>query len=84
MQAIILIQTRPSRIVFGAPNALSLAQPHRFCCPDVFLSLVSFVAGVAFLMMGAAGVRLFRAGRARDLLAFKVNFRRAQAREEIS
>src|SRR5882762_11579024 len=51
----------------------------------VFLSLVSFVAGVAFLMMGAWPVFGFFG---LDVLviywAFKVNFRRAQAREEIS
>jgi uncharacterized membrane protein len=50
-----------------------------------FLSVVSFVAGVAFLMMGAWPVFGFFG---LDVLviywAFKVNFRRAQAREEIS
>jgi uncharacterized membrane protein len=50
-----------------------------------FLSLVSFVAGVAFLMMGAWPVFGFFG---LDVLviywAFKVNFRHAQAREEIS
>jgi uncharacterized membrane protein len=51
----------------------------------VFLSVVSFVAGVAFLMMGAWPVFGFFG---LDVLviywAFKVNFRHAQAREEIS
>jgi uncharacterized membrane protein len=50
-----------------------------------FLSVVSFVAGVAFLMMGAWPVFGFFG---LDVLviywAFKVNFRRARAREEIS
>jgi uncharacterized membrane protein len=50
-----------------------------------FLSLVSFIAGVAFLMMGAWPVFGFFG---LDVLviywAFKVNFRHAQAREEIS
>jgi uncharacterized membrane protein len=51
----------------------------------VFLSSVSFVAGGAFLMMGAWPVFGFFG---LDVLviywAFKVNFRSAQAREEIS
>jgi len=51
----------------------------------VFLSVISFVAGVAFLMMGAWPVFGFFG---LDVLviywAFKVNFRHAQAREEIS
>jgi uncharacterized membrane protein len=65
--------------------------PHRslnrtgFVVLMVFLSLVSFVAGVAFLMMGAWPVFGFFG---LDVLviywAFKVNFRRALAREEIS
>ena len=50
----------------------------------VFLSVISFVAGVAFLMMGAWPVFGFFG---LDVLviywAFKVNFRDAQAREEI-
>jgi uncharacterized membrane protein len=50
-----------------------------------FLSFVSFVAGVAFLLMGAWPVFGFFG---LDVLviywAFKVNFRTAQAREEIS
>jgi len=69
----------------------ALLTPHRslnrtgFVVLMVFLSLVSFVAGVAFLMMGAWPVVGFFG---LDVLviywAFKVNFRRAQAREEIS
>jgi uncharacterized membrane protein len=51
----------------------------------VFLSVVSFVAGVAFMMMGAWPVFGFFG---LDMLviywAFKVNYRHAQAREEIS
>ena len=65
--------------------------PHRslnrtgFVVLMVFVSVVSFVAGVAFLMMGAWPVLGFFG---LDVLviywAFKVNFRTAQAREEIS
>jgi uncharacterized membrane protein len=69
----------------------ALLTPHRslnrtgFVVLMAFLSLVSFVAGVAFLMMGAWPVFGFFG---LDVLviywAFKVNFRSAQAREEIS
>src|SRR5437016_10826030 len=65
--------------------------PHRSLSRTGFLVLmaliasVSFVAGVAFLMMGAWPVLGFFG---LDVLviywAFKVNFRTAQAREEIS
>jgi uncharacterized membrane protein len=69
----------------------ALLTPHRslnrtgFLVLMVFLSVVSFVAGVAFLLMGAWPVFGFFG---LDVLviywAFKINFRSAQAREEIS
>src|SRR5229473_7555630 len=69
----------------------ALLTPHRslnrtgFLVLMVFLSVVSFAAGVAFLMMGAWPVFGFFG---LDVLAiywaFKVNFRSAKAREEIS
>ena len=69
----------------------ALLTPHRslnrtgFFVLMVFLSVVSFVAGVAFLLMGAWPVLGFFG---LDVLviywAFKINFRSAQAREEIS
>jgi uncharacterized membrane protein len=69
----------------------ALLTPHRslnrtgFIAVMGFLSVVSFVAGVAFLMMGAWPVFGFLG---LDVLAvywaFKVNFRTARAREEIS
>src|ERR1700743_3184156 len=69
----------------------ALLTPHRslnrtgFLVLMGFLTLVSFVAGVAFLLMGAWPVFGFFG---LDVLviywAFKVNFRTAQAREEIS
>jgi uncharacterized membrane protein len=69
----------------------ALLTPHRslnrtgFVVLMAFLSAVSFVAGVAFLLMGAWPVLGFFG---LDVLviywAFKVNFRTAQAREEIS
>ncbi len=69
----------------------ALLTPHRslnrtgFVVLMAFLSVVSFVAGVAFLLMGAWPVFGFFG---LDVLviywAFKVNFRTAQAREEIS
>jgi uncharacterized membrane protein len=69
----------------------ALLTPHRslnrtgFVVLMVFLSVVSFVAGVAFLLMGAWPVFGFFG---LDVLviywAFKINFRSAQAREEIS
>jgi uncharacterized membrane protein len=68
----------------------ALLTPHRslnrtgFVVLMAFLSVVSFVAGVAFLLMGAWPVFGFFG---LDVLviywAFKVNFRTAQAREEI-
>src|SRR5258708_8345431 len=69
----------------------ALLTPHRslkrsgFIVVMGFVSAVSFVAGVAFLMMGAWPVFGFFG---LDVLAiywaFKVNFRSARAREEIS
>src|SRR5271170_3247412 len=69
----------------------ALLTPHRslnrtgFLVLMAFLSLVSFAAGVAFLLMGAWPVFGFFG---LDVLAiywaFKVNFRRARASEEIS
>jgi len=69
----------------------ALLRPHRslnrtrFLVLMVFLSAVSFGAGIAFLLMGAWPVLGFFA---LDLLAiywaFKVNFRRARACEQIS
>src|SRR5262245_51269540 len=68
----------------------ALLTPHRslnrtgFLAVMLFLSVVSFVTGIAFLLMGAwpvVGILGL------DLLviwwAFKVNFRTARAREEI-
>jgi uncharacterized membrane protein len=78
--------------VAAEPELFSaLLTPHRslnrtgFILVMGFLSAVSFVAGVAFLMMGAWPVFGFFG---LDVLAiywaFKVNFRSARAREEIS
>ncbi|WP_407120471.1 DUF2244 domain-containing protein [Bradyrhizobium sp. STM 3561] len=69
----------------------ALLTPHRslnrtgFLAVMLFLSVVSFVTGLAFLMMGAWPVFGFFG---LDVLvvwwAFKVNFRSARAREEIT
>lgn len=69
----------------------ALLTPHRslnrtgFLAVMLFLSVVSFVTGLVFLMMGAWPVLGFFG---LDVLviwwAFKVNFRTAQAREEIT
>lgn len=69
----------------------ALLTPHRslnrtgFLAVMLFLSAVSFVTGVAFLMMGAWPVLGFFG---LDVLvvwwAFKANFRTARAREEIT
>jgi uncharacterized membrane protein len=76
----------PEPVLFEA-----LLTPHRslnrtgFMLVMGFVTLVSFATGVAFLMMGAWPVFGFLG---LDLLgiyvAFKINFRRARAREEIS
>jgi len=69
----------------------ALLTPHRslnrtgFFVLMVFLSVVSFVAGVAFLLMGAWPVLgFFGLDVVVIYWAFKINFRSAQAREEIS
>src|SRR6202012_5655910 len=69
----------------------ALLTPHRslnrtgFVVLMSFLSLVSFAAGVAFLIMGAWPVfGIFGLDVLAVYIAFKVNFRRAKAREEIS
>lgn len=69
----------------------ALLTPHRslnrtgFVVVMVFLSTVSFATGIAFLMMGAWPVFAFLG---LDVLAiyfaFRINFRRAQACEQIS
>ena len=69
----------------------ALLTPHRslnrtgFLVLMAFLSLISFAAGIAFLLMGAWPVFGFFG---LDVLAiywaFRINFRRAQATEEIS
>src|SRR3974390_497177 len=69
----------------------ALLTPHRslnrtgFVVVMVFLSVVSFATGIAFLMMGAWPVFGFLG---LDVLAiyfaFRINFRRAQACEQIS
>src|ERR1700752_449867 len=69
----------------------ALLTPHRslnrsgFVVLMVFLSVISFAAGLAFLLMGAWPVFGFFG---LDVLAiywaFRINFKRAQASEEIS
>lgn len=76
----------PDPVLFSA-----LLTPHRslnrsgFLLVMAFLSVISFAAGAAFLLMGAWPVFGFFG---LDVLAiywaFKINFRRARAREEIS
>ena len=76
----------PEPVLFSA-----LLTPHRslnrtgFVLVMAFLSAISFAAGVAFLMMGAWPVFGFFG---LDVLAiywaFKINYRRARASEEIS
>jgi uncharacterized membrane protein len=68
----------------------ALLTPHRslnrsgFLVLMAFLSLVSFAAGVAFLLMGAWPVfGFFGLDMLAIYWAFKVNFRRARACEEI-
>ncbi len=69
----------------------ALLTPHRslnrtgFILVMAFLSVISFAAGVAFLMMGAWPVfGIFGLDVLAVYIAFKINFRRARAREEIS
>jgi len=76
----------PEPVLFSA-----LLTPHRslnrtgFVLVMAFLSVISFAAGIAFLIMGAWPVLGFFG---LDVLAiywaFKANYRRAGAREEIS
>jgi uncharacterized membrane protein len=76
----------PEPVLFSA-----LLTPHRslnrsgFVLLMAFLSAISFAAGIAFLMMGAWPVLgLFGLDVLAIYWAFKVNYRRAGAREEIS
>jgi uncharacterized membrane protein len=69
----------------------ALLTPHRslnrtgFLVLMAFLSVISFVAGVVFLMLGAWPVLgFFGLDVLAVYLAFKINFRRANTREEIS
>jgi uncharacterized membrane protein len=77
----------------GAEPVLFSAQltPHRslkrtgFILLMAFVAAVSFAAGVAFLLMGAWPVfGFFGLDALAIYVAFKINFRRARAREEIS
>jgi uncharacterized membrane protein len=68
----------------------AMLTPHRslnrtgFLVLMAFLSVVSFAAGVVFLMLGAWPVfGFFGLDVLAVYLAFKINFRRARAREEI-
>jgi uncharacterized membrane protein len=68
----------------------ALLTPHRslgdtgFVALMLCISAVSFIAGIAFLMIGAWPVIGFFGLDALAIYwAFKINFRRAQAREEI-
>jgi uncharacterized membrane protein len=75
----------------GEPELFSaLLTPHRslsdtgFLILMLFISAISFIAGIAFLMMGAWPVLGFFALDALAIcLAFRINFRRARSREEI-
>jgi uncharacterized membrane protein len=76
----------PEPILFSA-----VLTPHRslnrtgFMLVMTFLTVISFVAGVAFWMMGAWPVfGFFGLDVLAIYIAFKVNFRRAKASEEIS
>ncbi len=76
----------PEPILFSA-----LLTPHRslnrtgFMLVMAFLTVISFVAGVAFWMMGAWPVfGFFGLDVLAIYVAFKINFRRAKASEEIS
>ena len=69
----------------------ALLTPHRslsrtgFLVLMAFLSVISFVAGLVFLMRGAWPVFVFFGLDVLAVyLAFKINFRRARAYEEIS
>jgi|SRR5581483_5839496 uncharacterized membrane protein len=69
----------------------ALLTPHRslsrtgFILVMAFVTAVSFAAGVAFLILGAWPVfGFFGLDALAIYVAFKINFRRARAREEIS
>jgi len=69
----------------------ALLKPHRslrrtgFILVMTFLTVVSFAAGVAFLLKGAWPVfGFFVLDVLAIYVAFKINFRRARAREQIS
>ena len=77
----------------GAEPVLFSAQltPHRslnrtgFVLVMTFLSVISFATGIAFLIMGAWPVLGFLGLDVLAIyIAFKINFRRARAREEIT
>src|SRR6202008_3231620 len=68
----------------------ALLTPHRslnrtgFLLVMAFLSLISFAAGMVFLVLGAwPGFGFFGLDMLPGYLAFKINFRRARACEEI-
>src|ERR1700743_365843 len=76
----------PEPVLFSA-----LLTPHRslnrtgFVLVMAFLSVISFAAGIAFLLMGAwPVVGFFGPDVLAIYIAFKINFRSARAREEIS
>jgi uncharacterized membrane protein len=76
----------PEPILFSA-----VLTPHRslnrtgFMLVMAFLTVISFVAGVAFWIMGAWPVfGFFGLDVLAIYIAFKINFRRAKASEEIS
>jgi uncharacterized membrane protein len=76
----------PEPILFSA-----VLTPHRslnrtgFMLVMTFLTVISFAAGVAFWMMGAWPVfGFFGLDVLAIYIAFKINFRRAKASEEIS
>ena len=76
----------PEPVLFSA-----LLTPHRslnrtgFMLLMAFLTVVSFAAGVAFLIMGAWPIfGVFGLDVLAIYVAFKINFRRARAREEIT
>jgi uncharacterized membrane protein len=69
----------------------ALLTPHRslnrtgFILVMAFLTVISFAAGMAFLLMGAWPVfGFFSLDALAIYIAFKINFRRARASEEIS
>src|SRR5689334_20798114 len=76
----------PEPVLFSA-----LLTPHRslsrtgFMLLMAFLTVISFAAGVAFLIMGAWPIFGFLGLDVLAIyIAFKINFRRARAREEIT